>query len=99
MNAQRRGYKKIAASGEWSALVHAESEAEVRTLHEHELRLLPGLAQQYPGPFTVEALPQEFEPPPILEALEDRGFAKAEELLGIQLGQQESEGKHAPDGE
>ena len=89
MDTELRWYRKTALSGEWSALVHAESEADVRALHEREQRLLPGLAQQYPGPFTVELLLPEFEPPPILEALEARDFAKVEELLGIQPQPQE----------
>lgn len=94
MNMPLNWYRKIALSGDWSALVRAESEAEVRELHDQEQRLLPTLAQQYPGAYRVEALPLEFVPPEPLAALERRDFATVEAMFGIWPQGKEGEGDH-----
>ena len=83
MDSQLKWYKKSALTGDWTALVCAASEAEVRELHEHEQRLFPALAQQYPGPYQVEEFPPASLPPPVLEALEQGDFARVEQELGL----------------
>ncbi|HLV97368.1 MAG TPA: hypothetical protein VKT82_01715 [Ktedonobacterales bacterium] len=83
MNTDLKWYRKSAESGEWSAVVLAESEEDVRELHEREQLLLPTLAHQYPGPFRIEALPPSFVPPEPLAALERGDFAAVEAALGL----------------
>ncbi len=62
-------YKKTATSGAWSAYVHAVNADEVRHLHEEELRLMPDLAAGYPGPYTLEEMPEDFVPPEPMQQL------------------------------
>ena len=95
MDIPLRWYKKSALTGNWTALVRAASEAEVREMHEHEQRLFPALAQQYPGSYRVEALPPAFVPPEPLAALERMDFAKVERELGLHPVQEE-EAEAAP---
>jgi hypothetical protein len=83
MDNQLRWYQKIALTGDWTALVYAESLADVRELHDEEQRLFPALAQHYQGSYRVEELPPAFSPPPVLEALAQRDFARVERELGL----------------
>ena len=64
-----RWYKKAAVTGAWEAYVHAESAEEVRQLHDGDLSFIPELAVRYPGPYVVNALPDDFVPPAPLQQL------------------------------